>query len=127
MRHRIVLRFSDRTQFMMETREEETPTVLSFLGSLPFESTVNRWGDEIYFDAPFSAPLETDARAEMDVGEVAFWPTGNAIAIFFGPTPASTGPRPRAYSECNIVGRVLEKTAELTHIDPGSPVRIERG
>ncbi|MCJ7607901.1 MAG: cyclophilin-like fold protein [Thermoplasmata archaeon] len=126
MKHRMLLRFAERTQFMIETRDDETDTVTGLLESLPFESAVNRWGEEIYFDAPFSSPLEADARAEMDVGEVAFWPTGNALAIFFGPTPASTGPRPRAYSECNLVGRVLENASELTGIAPGTSVRIER-
>jgi hypothetical protein len=126
VKHRVVLQFAERAQFIMETRDDGTPTVKGLLESLPFESVVNRWGEEIYFDVPFSAPLETDARAEMDVGEVAFWPTGNALAIFFGPTPASTGPRPRAYSECNTVGRVLENASEMTRIAPGASVRIER-
>lgn len=121
-----MLLFGERDQFVIETRDDETDTVTQLLGALPLETVVNRWGEEIYFDVPISSDLEKDARAEMDIGEVAFWPTGSALAVFFGPTPASTNGRPRAYSDCNIVGRILEEPARLTKIAPGTRVRIER-
>jgi hypothetical protein len=126
VKHRVLLLFGERDQFVIETRDDETDTVTQLLGALPLETVVNRWGEEIYFDVPISSDLEKDARAEMDIGEVAFWPTGSALAVFFGPTPASTNGRPRAYSDCNIVGRILEEPARLTKIAPGTRVRIER-
>jgi hypothetical protein len=42
----------------------------------------------------------------MAVGELAYWPVGAALCIFFGPTPASTGSAPRAYSNVNPFGYI---------------------
>jgi len=75
--------------------------------ALPIESTVNTWGDEVYFDTPVTCPLAADARADMEVGELGYWPPGEAVCIFFGPTPASgKDGKPRAASKVNPIGRV---------------------
>jgi hypothetical protein len=42
----------------------------------------------------------------MEVGEIAWWPPGKALCIFFGPTPASTDDQPRAASGVLPIGRV---------------------
>ena len=42
----------------------------------------------------------------MEVGEVAYWPPGQALCIFFGPTPASVGDEPRAASPVNPLGSI---------------------
>ncbi len=110
----------------MELRADVTPTTKALLKSLPFGSKANVWGEEVYFDAPFHAGLESDARADMEVGEVAFWPDGDAVAIFFGRTPASTGQEPRAYSPCNILGKVIGDFSELKHVRQGSAVEVGR-
>ncbi len=74
---------------------------------MPIESTVNTWGDEVYFDTPVTCPLAKDARSDMEVGELAYWPPGKAVCIFFGPTPVSGKKgKPRAASKVNPIGRV---------------------
>ena len=93
----IAMRFGNELE-VRATLRDGTPSVASLLSALPFRSIVHRWGDEVYFNAPFHSEKEEDARADMEVGEVAFWPDGDAIAVFFGPTPVSTDGRPRAYS-----------------------------
>ncbi len=98
-----------------------TPTVSALLRSLPFKSNAHTWGDEVYFDAPFHADREQDARAQMEVGDVVFWPDGDAIALFFGPTPASTDGRPRAYSPCNIIGSGVS-LERLKMVTEGTPL-----
>lgn len=121
----LLLRFSNGLEISAVVREG-TPSVESLVNVLPFKSSVHRWGDEIYFDAPFHAERERDARAEMEVGEVAFWPDGDAIAIFFGPTPVSTDDKPRAYSPCNILGRLAERADRLRTVDEGMTVELRR-
>ena len=118
------VRIDGRTELLVALRSDETPSVRWLLEALPFRSTANRWGDEIYFDAPFHAALEDDARADMSVGEVAFWPDGDAIAMFFGPTPVSVDGRPRAYSPCNILGRVEGDPAKLRVVSSGASVEV---
>ena len=94
--------------------------------ALPIESTVKIWGDEIYFEIPVMAEEASDARADIEVGELGYWPVGHAFCVFFGPTPASTGDQPRAYSPVNVLGRVLGDATQFRSVRSGTPVRIER-
>ena len=120
------LSFENGPEISITLRGDGTSTVEKLLSSVPFRAKVNRWGDEVYFDAPVSADLEEDARAVMEVGEVAFWPDGSALAIFFGPTPVSTDGRPRAYSPCNMLGRVSGDATLLKSVVSGSSVEVSR-
>jgi len=58
-------------------------------------------------------PLDETATTEVKAGDIGYWPPGRAIAIFFGPTPLSTGPEPVPASEVNIVGRIKGDAREL--------------
>ncbi len=69
----------------------EGPTAEALWEALPIESRASLWGEEIYFPISLSSEGEPDAREEVEVGTVAYWPPGDALCLFFGPTPASTG------------------------------------
>ena len=101
-------------------------TAIKILETLPFESTVNTWGDEIYFTIPVAMQQEPDARAEVEIGELAFWPMGKAFCIFFGPTPVSRDEKPRAYSPVNVFGRVLGDATAFKGIANGARIRVNR-
>ncbi|MCF7974591.1 MAG: hypothetical protein K9N55_12300, partial [Phycisphaerae bacterium] len=94
--------------------------------ALPFEATVNRWGDEIYFAIPVQVKLSQDAHADMAVGDVAYWPPGQAFCIFWGPTPASTGSEPQAASPVNVFGRVLDSPQDFGNVQDGDTITIEQ-
>ena len=104
----------------------DTPTASKILEALPLKSSANVWGDEIYFDIPLSLEQEPDARADVEVGDLAYWPAGPAFCIFFGPTPVSTGDQPRAYSPVNVFGRVLGDVKQLKRVSNGAKIRINR-
>ena len=93
--------------FSVEAELLGTPTASKIIEVLPLESSVNVWGDEIYFDIPVKLEPEPDARTEVEIGDLAYWPAGPAFCIFFGPTPVSVGNEPRAYSPVNVFGKVL--------------------
>jgi hypothetical protein len=120
------VRFGKGLDVTVTLREDITDTVEKLLSAVPFGATANRWGDEVYFETPVSAALEGDARAEMEVGDVAYWPDGHALAMFFGPTPVSTDGKPRAYSPCNIVGKVTGEPARLKSVRTGASVEVNR-
>lgn len=121
---RVEISFAGESTVVVELRPDVTQTLKALLAALPFGSKANMWGEEVYFDVPFHADLERDARADMELGEVAFWPDGDALAVFFGRTPASTGPKPRAYSPCNIVGRVTGDLSVLKSVRSGDPIEV---
>ncbi len=109
----------------IEGELNDGPTAKAIAAALPIEGDANRWGEEIYFVIPVRAELEPDARADVEVGELAYWPSGDALCIFFGPTPASSGPQPRAASAVNILGRVDGDATVLTQVRQGEKVVVE--
>ena len=102
----------------------DTPTASKILEALPLESSANVWGDEIYFNIPLSLAQEPDARADVEVGDLAYWPAGPAFCIFFGPTPVSNGGQPRAYSPVNVFGRVLGDAKQFKSVPNGAAVKV---
>lgn len=110
----------------LEAELLDTPTASKISKALPLESSVNVWGDEIYFDIPLSLALEPDARADVEVGDLAYWPAGPAFCIFFGPTPVSTGNQPRAYSPVNVFGRILGDAKRFKGVSNGAEIKINR-
>ena len=102
----------------------DTPTAQAIWEALPIEGSANTWGDEIYFDIPVTTPQEPDARAEVEVGELGYWPVGSALCIFYGPTPASTGDQPVAASPVNVFGRVTGDATEFRKVSRGTKVSL---
>ena len=62
----------------------------------------------------------------MEVGELAIWPDGNALCIFFGPTPASTDEKPKAISPVNPIGMIEGDVSFLKGLSHSVEVEIEK-
>jgi len=110
----------------MEAELNESETAAEIWDALPVTAQANTWGDEIYFRIPVVMEEADDARADVEVGELGYWPAGSAFCIFFGPTPASTGDAPRAASPVNPIGRVLGDPGGFRDVPPGATVMLER-
>lgn len=100
-------------------------TARAIWNALPLEAPANRWGDELYLGVPAEL-AEDDAREVVDVGDLAYWPPGHAVCIFWGPTPASEGREPRAASPVNVFGRIAEHATAFATVKSGTRVRLER-
>ena len=94
--------------------------------ALPIEGSANTWGDEIYFEIPVSLESASDARADVEIGELGYWPTGRAFCIFFGPTPVSSGDKPRAASPVNVFGRISGDATRFRSVADGDTVRVDK-
>ncbi len=46
----------------------------TILKALLIQASANTWGDEIYFSIPVEQQLSDDARADMQMGELGYWP-----------------------------------------------------
>ena len=112
----------------LPARLDDSATAVSIAAALPLQGLANRWGDEVYFTIPVQVDEAPDARQDMGVGELAYWPVGAAFCLFFGATPASTGTAPRAYSNVNPVGRIVADEATikdvLSRVRDGQPIRV---
>lgn len=103
----------------------ETACAAAIYDALPIAAAVNTWGEEIYFDIGVVFDLADDAREDMDVGELGYWPPGKAFCIFFGRTPASGADgRPRAASKVNPIGRLVGDPGVLKAVGDGETVRL---
>ena len=111
----------------VEFSDESPKTVDAILKNLPITGSVNTWGEEIYFNIGVVSELESNARAEVKVGDVAYWDSGTAFCIFFGPTPASSGENPAAVSPVNVLGKVIDiDPKKFLEVDDGDEILLEK-
>ena len=102
----------------------DTACAKAIVAVLPIETRPNEWGDEFYFEIPMKQGLDDTATTIIKVGDIGFWPPGNALAIFFGRTPMSTGPDPVPASEVNLVGRILGDAKVLKKAKGAGKIKI---
>jgi hypothetical protein len=105
---------------------DDSLTAKLIFEALPLSASVNTWGDEIYFEIPVEIEPAADARADVAVGDIGYWPPGNAFCVFFGPTPASSGSQPKAASPVNVFGRVIGDATRLRGVADGAAVRLSK-
>jgi hypothetical protein len=105
----------------------DTPTVDTLWMLLPVEGRAARWGKEFYFTLPaMVAEKEPDQRDVMEIGEIGYWVEGQAVAIFFGPTPASRDDEPRAITPINVLGKIEAHAESLDRLEDGVVFHVER-
>ena len=93
--------------------------------ALPIRASGTTWGGEIYFPSPIQTE-EEDAQEVVDMGAVAYWPPGQALCLFFGPTPASRGDEIRPTSPVNVVACMEGDSTVLRQVSSGSLVLVEK-
>jgi hypothetical protein len=105
---------------------DDTALAKTVAAKLPIETTPNEWGDEFYFGIPVRADLDETATKKVKVGDIGFWPPGNAMAIFFGPTPMSSGADPVPASAVCLIGRITGDATLLRQARGTRTIRIEK-
>ena len=102
-------------------------TCASFLKSLPFSVNAHIWGEEIYTDeSPITQP-EENANDLVELNDVAYWPSGKAICLFFGPTPIGKKGEIKPYSPVNVIGKITNPNKTiLSKINEGMKITFNR-
>jgi hypothetical protein len=120
---RIVIHVGDRS---LEGELNDSETAAAIWAALPFEGAGQTWGDEIYFRIPVNAEAE-NAMPSVDFGDIGYWPVGNALCIFYGPTPASRGEEIVPASPVNIVGKMVSDVSVLKGTSSPGLIKVEKG
>ena len=94
-------------------------TVKKFIDALPFSIPLNVWGEEIYTNESPIDEIEENAKSFVQVNDVAYWPTGKAICLFFGPTPISQANKIVPASPVNIIGKIIDPEKSIIKIADG--------
>ncbi|HYV17908.1 MAG TPA: cyclophilin-like fold protein [Verrucomicrobiae bacterium] len=102
----------------------DTATAVALWEALPLHGTARLYGQSILVNAPLGVPLEPIARASVKAGDLAFWPDGPAVGLYFGKTPASTGDDPAAASPVNVFGRITGDAGRLVRVAEGAKVKL---
>lgn len=108
MKVRVRIKSKSIGEVLAELTDEYSPkTFNEVVKALPIEGVASIWGSEIYFPIPVFVDEENSFEV-VEKGAIAYWPPGNSLCIFWGPTPASRHrDEIRPASPVNIVGRVL--------------------
>ncbi len=114
-----------KQEFVAELTDKNPKTAEAVWKALPIDGLANVWGNEIYFETPVLTDLE-NSQQEVEIGDVAYWPPGKAICIFFGRTPVSTSDKPKAYSPVNVFAKLINGIESLKKVRDGEKIRIER-
>ena len=106
-----------------EAELNDTKTAQAIWEALPIEGRINLWGDEIYFSIPLSLGLEAGQEL-VSIGDLGYWPDGNAFCIFFGPTPVSRGDEIRPASPVTVFGKVIGDATVFKKVAEGTEITI---
>jgi hypothetical protein len=120
----------DNKNIRLELDSSFSPkTFQAILDHLPVKVKINRWGDELYTDpTEIDVKEEENAKTEVNELDVAYWPNGKALCLFFCPTPISKDGKILAYSPVNIVGKILDPPVKddiLDHVETKTNVIIK--
>jgi hypothetical protein len=103
-----------------------SPTADMLWEALPVSARGQTWGDEIYFSIPVEAENDDFAEETVEMGAVGYWPPGNALCLFFGPTPMSARGEIRPASAVNVLGMIEGDPTVLKKAPSGAPITVER-
>jgi hypothetical protein len=100
-----------------------TRTAQAIWEALPITGRVNLWGDEIYFSIPVKLKLEAGQEL-VSIGDLVYWPEGNAFCIFFGRTPLSQGDEIRPASPVTVFGKVIGNATLFKKAAAGTKITV---
>ena len=109
MTYRVVVDLPKIKNMELELDDKIAPkTVRSFLDCLPLSVGINVWGEELYTDETPIGMGPENSKSLVDLMDVAYWPQGRAICLFFGPTPIGNKGEIKPYSPVNVIGKIRE-------------------
>jgi len=108
MKHTVQVKIPNLSLIILELDDTNSPkTVNDFIEKLPFTVELNVWGDEIYTsESPITQP-EENPKSSVQLNDIAYWPTGKAICLFYGFTPIGKPGEITPASPVNVLGKII--------------------
>ena len=128
MKKKILASIPELENIIIELDDTSSPkTYTSFLKLLPFSVTAHIWGEEIYTDESPITQSEENAKDLVDLNDVAYWPSGKAICLFFGPTPIGKKGEIKPYSPVNVIGKIINPDKNiLSKMNEGTKITFNK-
>ncbi len=127
MAHKIRIEIPDLPDVNLQLDETNSPkTVQEFLKHLPFTVDLNVWGEEIYTsESPINVP-EENAKSPVSLNDVAYWPQGKAICLFYGPTPIGKEGEITPASPVNVIGKIIQPDKGILQKADGKTAKFSK-
>ena len=95
--------------------------------SLPFKTTINMMGGQIYFEMPVDYADPKEFVTKLEVGDIAYWPKVGALCIFYGPTLLSGDDGlPVSHYPVTKIGRIIDDCSSMEDAGDRQPITIEQ-
>ena len=92
-------------------------TVDTIVRKLPVEGRAALWKEEVYFEIPVRLG-EEKAKPTVETGNLAFWPMGSALCIFYG--------KSQPYSPVSVLGKITKGLDLFSQVKSGATIRVEQ-
>jgi hypothetical protein len=92
-------------------------TIDTIVRKLPVEGRAALWKEEVYFEIPVKIG-EEKAKPTVETGDIAFWPMGSALCIFYGQS--------QPYSSVNILGKITKNLEIFKKVKSGATIKVEQ-
>jgi hypothetical protein len=91
-------------------------TVDTIVRKLPVEGRAALWKEEVYFEIPVKIG-EEKSKPNVEPGDIAFWPMGSALCVFFGES--------QPYSPVNVLGKITKNLDLFKQVKSGATIKVE--
>jgi uncharacterized protein len=91
-------------------------TIDTIVRILPAEGRAALWKEEVYFELPVKIG-EEKAKPTVETGDLAFWPMGSALCVFYGQS--------QPYSSVNILGKITKNLELFKQVKSGATIKVE--
>ena len=82
------------------------------------------WGDEIYTTSSPISIGEENSQSPVSLNDVAYWPQGKAICLFYGPTPIGKKGEITPASPVNVIGKIKNPDKSVLKIAEGKQAKF---
>lgn len=114
-----------KLKFIIEELGEAEGEIVRFLAprtidtifrKLPVEGRAALWKEEVYFEIPVKIG-EEKAKTTVETGDIAFWPMGSALCVFYGQS--------QPYSSVNVLGKITKNLEIFSQVKSGATIKVE--